>query len=189
MRRAEQLLIEESSINNAERILCTTLLLLLIWPKVLDMRVPVFSDFSMGHEEKQTERGDVHTRNGRCSAGFSLMEVMVALFLIGLVLTLAAQSSVSTFERWQESIDAKNIRNQISRIPVKAHASMRELNLSEQIENSVIIPDRWVVQAIKDTDYSRAGYCGEGSFYIRTPKGRTRSYEIYPPTCRAVEIR
>jgi len=117
------------------------------------------------------------------------MEVMIGLFLIGVILTLTAQSAVATFERWQQSIEVRKIRNQIDHLPVRAFSHMREFDLSQEISDTVETPEGWVVLTTKDTRYSVSGFCGQGAVTVETPTGRIYEFAISPPGCRALEIK
>lgn len=118
-------------------------------------------------------------------AGFSLLEMTVALFLGALLLTLVAESGVSMLDRWQLSIAERNLRNQISALPLKAHASRRAFTLDQAIGSDVILPEGWAILADDEIFYADSGICSGGAVEIRSPQDRVWRYRLEAPFCRA----
>ena len=119
--------------------------------------------------------------------GFSLMEIMVALFLVGLILTLAAQSSVGIYQRWQQSIEMRQIKSELTNIRNRAFVEQRNINLEQEIAATVELPDGWAVRVITDPMFNRFGQCSVGEVRGVAPSGREYPLIIQPPTCRAVQ--
>jgi len=119
-------------------------------------------------------------------AGFSLLEMTVALFLGALLLTLVAESGVSMLDRWQLSIAERNLRNQISALPLKAHASRRSFTLDEALGSDVTLPAGWTIVADDEIFYADSGICSGGVIEIRSPQDRVWRYTLEAPFCRAM---
>ena len=119
-------------------------------------------------------------------SGFSLLEMTVALFLGAMLLTLVAESGVTMLDRWQLSLAERNIRNQVSALPLKAHASRRAFTLDDAIGADVILPEGWTISAEDEIFYADTGICSGGVVEIRSPNDRVWSYTMEPPFCRAM---
>lgn len=124
-----------------------------------------------------------HSRN----LGFSLMEVMVALFLVGLILTLAAQSSVGIYQRWQQSIEMRQIKSELTNIRNRAFVEQRDIVLEQELAATVELPEGWSVRIMTDPLYNRFGQCRVGEVWGIAPSGREYPLIIEPPKCRAVQ--
>ena len=119
--------------------------------------------------------------------GFSLMEIMVALFLVGLILSLAAQSSMGIYERWQQSIEMRQIKSELTNIRNRAFVERRDILLEQEFAATVELPDGWSVRVITDPLYNRFGQCRPGEVWGVAPTGREYPLIIEPPKCRAVQ--
>ncbi|WOR15364.1 prepilin-type N-terminal cleavage/methylation domain-containing protein [Hyphomonas sp. FCG-A18] len=122
------------------------------------------------------------------SAGFSLLEVTVALFLLGLMLTLVAQSGVRMVERWQMSSTERDIRNQINSLPLQAYASRQNLIIGADNQELLDLETDWQVSVGEPILFSQTGMCSSGELVIGAPRGRTWTYTISPPDCRLEPI-
>lgn len=123
--------------------------------------------------------------NRLAEAGFSILEMTVALFLGALLLTLVAESGVSMLDRWQLSIAERNVRNQISALPLKAHASRRSFTLDEAVGSDITLPPGWTLIADDEIFYADSGICSGGAIEIRSPQDRVWRYTLEAPFCRA----
>ena len=119
--------------------------------------------------------------------GFSLMEIMVALFLVGLILTLAAQSSVGIYQRWQQSIQLRQIKSELTNIRNRAFVERRDILLEDEFATAVELPEGWSVRVVTDPLFNRFGQCLPGEVWGVAPSGREYPLIIEPPKCRAVQ--
>ena len=119
-------------------------------------------------------------------SGFSLLEMTVALFLGAMLLTLVAESGVTMLDRWQLSLAERNIRNQVSALPLKAHASRRAFTFDEAIGSDIILPEGWTISAEDEIFYADTGICSGGVVEIRSPNDRVWRYSMEAPFCRAM---
>ena len=138
------------------------------------------------HPQLEPLASKFDARHGSPSAddGFSLLEMTIALFLMGLLLTLVAQSGVSMFERWNLTLTERRIRNQISVLSVQAFASRQAFTLDEAISGPIQVPNGWLVLSLEPVKYAESGVCSGGEIEIHSPKGRTWRYSLEPPYCR-----
>lgn len=131
-----------------------------------------------------TKRHFIRKHQMSTDAGFSLLEMTVALFLMGLLLTLVAQSGVSMFERWNLKLTERGIRNQISALPLQAHASRQSFSLDDALSGPVTVPTGWSVNTESPILYSDTGICSGGTLLIKAPNDREWVYRLSPPDCR-----
>ncbi|MEM7493411.1 MAG: prepilin-type N-terminal cleavage/methylation domain-containing protein [Pseudomonadota bacterium] len=121
-------------------------------------------------------------------AGFSLLEIMLALALVSVVLTVSVRSGVNMVMRWQLSSQVKTIVNTVNSFSVTAYTRSREMSLSELVQQNVELPSDWMITILEDATFSRAGYCERGAFQIEADNERVFNYVLDPQTCRAVEV-
>lgn len=123
----------------------------------------------------------------RRQAGFSLMEIMVALFLVGLLLTLAAQSSVGIYQRWQQSIEMRQIKSELTNLRNRAFIERRNIDLEQELVASVELPDGWSLRIERDPLFNQFGQCRPGEVWGIAPNGREYPMIVEPPGCKPVQ--
>ena len=121
-------------------------------------------------------------------AGFSLMEILVALSLVGLILTLSARSSMGMYERWQQSIELRTIKGEFIAIRNRTFVEKRDAVLSEELERSTKFPEGWTIKIEEDPLFNRFGQCRSGSVLAVSPSGREFSLNFAPPRCNPVKV-
>lgn len=113
----------------------------------------------------------------------SLLEVSVALFLVGIILMLMTQSGVRMFERWQVASTERDIRNQVNALPTRAFIERQVQPFATAVDRSVALPEGWRISASPGLTYLPSGVCSGGQVSITSPNGREWIYLVEPPSC------
>ena len=116
-------------------------------------------------------------------SGMSLLEVVVTLFLVGILLMLMTQSGVRMFERWQSASTERDIRNQLNALPMQAFVARESQTFETAVQRYVELPVGWRVQAVEGLKYLPSGVCNGGQVSITSPRGQSWDYMVEPPRC------
>ncbi|MEO1015840.1 MAG: prepilin-type N-terminal cleavage/methylation domain-containing protein [Pseudomonadota bacterium] len=117
--------------------------------------------------------------------GFSLLEIMVALALMALTLTLVSANAVQMLGRWQESSEFRDVRNRISGLRVRAYVAQQPFNLDPSSVGVLGLNEGWSVETDTPVRYLATGTCLGGALRITAPSGRSELIRLDPPDCVA----
>lgn len=139
----------------------------------------------------------MNTASGNRNAGFSLLEVMVTLAIIGIIVTMATVSLSSSLESARFSSISKAAADQVRTL--RARALLRGQNAtiitntaakpSAAIVNvwQLSLPQNWRTEGAA-IDITASGMCLGGQITIISPKGRRAMYAFAPPYCLPVRL-
>jgi len=128
-------------------------------------------------------------------AGFSLLEILVVLALMGIMLSVVSVRLVGTAESVYFKKTADDIMANI--LPLRANAilndepriltltanSVQRLPLSQRkIARPINLPEGWRVEG-DDIFISKTGVCFGGDITLSDNTGRRASYKFVPPAC------
>lgn len=127
--------------------------------------------------------------------GFSLLEMVVALAIMGLVGALALPSLQKIIERTGFSLDLQDVERQLDQLPQVAASQGKALVLtsSARAEYSapsntarepypVKLPAGWQITVDAPINYRYDGTCGGGRLHLTTPASQS-NYLMKPPLC------
>ncbi len=131
------------------------------------------------------------------SSGFSLLEMLIVLAILGILLSLVSVRLVNSLESARFVKTSENAISDIRLIRLRAMLDMKdvEIHSSSKInrplpieQNKVIkfldVPKDWNVAG--DILYiSKAGTCSGGTMTISDNNGRRAIYYMSPPKCNA----
>lgn len=125
-------------------------------------------------------------RTAESQGGFTLLELVVVLVIMGLAAALAAPNLMRSIDSWQASAELDRLADQIEGLPAKARGQGRALSISQdslartdaplRVEQgwTVSTPTAWLVRA--------NGYCAGGDVVLRE-KGREWRLRAVAPFC------
>lgn len=118
-------------------------------------------------------------------AGYSLLEILVVLALLGLVATIAGPP----VGRWVDQAAQRAALQALDRVLLEqrreAVVSAREIGGMEiEAALRVELGAQWQVQASETVNFSALGYCPGGEMLLQTPNGRTYRRELTRGDCR-----
>lgn len=116
-------------------------------------------------------------------AGLSLLEIVVAMALLSIVMTLSVQSGAEMLERWQYRAMVKDVRNRIAGLPLKASLERRPMELASLPAGVTGLPEGWKIEEQTPLVFSRSGLCNAAEFTLIDPAGRRHRFFVNPPDC------
>ena len=122
--------------------------------------------------------------------GFSLLEMLVVLVLLGLAAGLVAPSLSRTAERVQAAGDRDDVLRRVQGLPVMAREVGRTLRweAGHLVERPGLTwPTGWRVVALTPLELAPNGWCGGAQLQAQGP-GLSMRLEALAPDCRVVEL-
>lgn len=121
------------------------------------------------------------------SHGFTLLEIIVVLAIMGLVAAVATPAVVRGIDSWRRQAQADALMDQLRGLPSRARASGRPIEISAATLSgdapplaaeagwSLAVPSPWTVQA--------NGVCQGGTVELHGDDGRVVSMQATAPFC------
>ncbi len=131
----------------------------------------------------------IEIRSGYASAarqGFSLLELLIVLTLLGLLAALVGPPLQRTYDRLVESSARDDVFRQLESLPVRVRATGRALEIPRggRLPAGLIeLPAGWVVQAEQPLRIERSGVCRASRMRIRGMTGQW-TVALLAPYCR-----
>lgn len=130
------------------------------------------------------------------SKGFTLLEILVVLVIVGLTTSLVVPRLVDLPQRLQAANERKQLLGQIGGLGYRAYREGGGLTLRGQtqdtdpraIESPLEIPAGWKVSVEAHVQYLPSGTCGGGVVTITSPRGDDERFRLVPPVCRPEPI-
>jgi prepilin-type N-terminal cleavage/methylation domain-containing protein len=119
-------------------------------------------------------------------SGLSLLEIIVAMALLSIVMTLSVQSGAEMLERWQYRAMVKDVRNRIAGLPLKASLERRPVELANMPTSDIGLPEGWTIEEQAPLVFSSSGLCSAAEFSLIDPAGRRHTFTVSPPDCLPV---
>jgi len=132
-----------------------------------------------------------HQKPKSSQAGFSLLEILVALAILSVTATLVTVSSISMVESMRERTTLREIVHDIELYRYRALARDKQIIIGADVAaNAALlgVSSDWRVQASPSVVFSRHGTCTTGSIELVTPRGQELSYMVVPQTCELQQI-
>lgn len=126
-------------------------------------------------------------RGSSRDAGYTLLEVIVALGLLGLTLTLVAANGVQMLERWRENLAFREIQRQVRQLRFDAFYERRTIAWNLEDAAPLPLPTGWNAKSLGELRFLPSGVCVGGNFQIVAPSGRTQVFRLVPPNCDVVD--
>jgi prepilin-type N-terminal cleavage/methylation domain-containing protein len=120
------------------------------------------------------------------STGFTLLELLVVLAILGLVAGLVAPALVRSVESWRAQSEVDRVTDQIRALPARARARGRPLLIDDDVlaspDGPVSAADGWMVTTPDPWTVRANGYC-EGGILVLARAGRDWRLRAIPPFC------
>lgn len=118
--------------------------------------------------------------------GFTLLEMLVVLVILGMAAALVAPALSRTVERVAEAGAREQVARGIARLPLR----VREQGVALRLEPGQPLridgqpwPDGWDVIAATPVVVAASGYCAGALWRVRTPGG-SATWRSLAPDCR-----
>lgn len=119
-------------------------------------------------------RADCHLSGMRLGrglpSGFTLLELMVVLSILGLLTALAAPSLLRTIGTWQRQAQVDAVLDQIRGLPGRARSSGADIRLDAAVDakasTPLQVPDGWSLSVPKPWHVQGNGVCLGGELVL-----------------------
>lgn len=130
----------------------------------------------------------------RSSSGFTLIEILVVLAIMGMLTGIALPRLNSVYASVELSAQRRAIKDQIEGLGYLAYASGKSIVLEssdlagEQAKDYPMqIPVGWQIKLPKSLRYSSRGICAGGTLALVAPDGSAEEFRLSAPFCRIEE--
>ncbi|MDZ4348787.1 MAG: type II secretion system protein [Xanthomonadaceae bacterium] len=134
------------------------------------------------------QRGGCAVRaSSRVARGYTLLELLVVLSILGLVTALAAPPLIRTVSTWQRQSDIDLVMEQVRGLPMRARAGGRTLVVDDAslqgTESPLRAPDGWSLSATAPWVIHSNGVCEPGELMLRRDD-REVPIVVHAPFCQ-----
>jgi len=136
--------------------------------------------------------------NSKASYGFTLVEILVVLAIVGLLAGVALPQLQNMASSVEISTQRTAIKTAIEELGYRAYVSGKPITLtnansipgSENTprEQPLEIPSGWRVQVLQPVIYAINGICSGGKITLIDPRRMNESFTLKPPQCRLEPI-
>lgn len=123
------------------------------------------------------------SRRPALRAGYTLIEVVIAVAIAASVIALSAPSLIRSIERAQERQIIAGVISTLNDLRAQSVLDSRDMD-SETVTASLqdVLPDGWAVRVPDEFQLSRAGFCTGGDIRLETPRARMVMLSQRPQT-------
>ncbi|WP_374602790.1 prepilin-type N-terminal cleavage/methylation domain-containing protein [Arenimonas sp.] len=123
----------------------------------------------------------------RPARGFTLLELLVVLVLLGALAALVAPATVRGIDAWRLRVAAQSLEQQVARLPLQARAAGVTLTLGGELAWPDAVPAieledarvQWLAPLVVRSN----GFCEAGALRLLHDEAR-RDYDVLSPDCR-----
>jgi len=137
-----------------------------------------------------TQRNNYFSLSGyTAQEGFTLLEMLVVMTLVGLLAATVVPSLFKTVERRQVAAERQLLIASIERLGYRSYLDGQERKLLSSSHDNVVdypfeVPAGWQLAVDQPINYSANGICGGGRLRLIEPDGSSQRYLLKSPTCK-----
>ena len=136
----------------------------------------------------QSKSHQIRSMSLNCG-GFTLLELIVVMVMIGLVTALAFPNLLKMQASWNRQTELESVLFQISRLGSLARNDRRILKINSEGQNRdiVALPENWHLQSEEDIRWLENGACQGGVIHLRNGDLSWR-YKLNAPDCQPILV-
>ncbi len=130
------------------------------------------------------------------ATGFTLIEIIVVMVIVGLVTSIALPRLVTLYASVENSSQRTAIKDQIEGLGYLAYSAGKSIVLESSAESGgqlkdypLLLPAGWRIDLPMSLHFSSRGFCTGGKLIINDPDGGKEAFQLAPPLCRLEAIR
>ncbi len=117
--------------------------------------------------------------------GYSLLEIVVVVAIIGVAAGVAAPSLIRTIERNEAHAAIRAVDRVIAEARVEAFAMATPVSAAEFSRRiGTALPEGWFYELNGAPRFDESGWCPGGRLVVRSPRDRLWGFELEPGDCR-----
>lgn len=124
------------------------------------------------------------------ASGFSLLELLVVLALIGMLTALVAPNLQQTYSAIAGSGERAEVRRQLERLPLQARLQGDRIMIDADdlaaMAARMDLPEGWLVSPIDPIRIESSGVCHPAKVQV-TGRGTTETLQLTAPACQVWE--
>lgn len=122
---------------------------------------------------------------GAAREGYSLLEILVVLAILGLAAALSGPSVTRMIERYEAQSVVRIVEGRVSEMRLRAFLRSSPLT-GEEIEAQLneISAEGWSISVPETMTINASGYCTGGELVLQEPAGRTWRRTLSEGECR-----
>lgn len=123
-------------------------------------------------------------------AGFTLLEMVVVLSILGLVTALTAPALLRGIDSWQRKAQFDELVEQVRGLPAQARLGGRPLRIDDALlasdKTPLALEPGWTLAVVTPWTVRPNGVCDSGELDIGQGGGRTSRVRVEAPFCEPV---
>lgn len=124
------------------------------------------------------------------SRGFTLVEILVVLVVIGLIAGVAMPNMVKMLQSTERASQRATLLGEIAGLGYRAYLTGQPLTLGEapaagaKLQPPFQIPKGWQLETPQPITYNFNGICSGGKIILVSPDERRETFHLEPPRCK-----